>query len=233
MADFTFTDIGQRSTSTFDPELAYANFSRNMNKYLTVDVARVFFLNHKKAKDRLRATPKPVVNLTFGTATFQVANNHYPDFQNNPVTDGALTLHRLSGYLARWLMNQINLGGAPKKQEIFEKVIIPLAEIKGCSWSDGPALYLGFAAGAEMFLETFTFFPLAIEIQRVLKDKMDVTYMRKVLRQRYGNMTAEEWMSEKLEEVTAAVNAVGTLPWARSGISAAAREFLQKFNIRI
>ncbi|AXP32072.1 nucleocapsid protein [Thimiri virus] len=230
---FVFDDVPQRTTSTFDPEKAYVAFEAAHGQALTVDTARVFFLNQKRAKDRLRQTSQPVVDLTFNKHVFRVVNNHFPQFQSNPVGDADLTLHRLSGYIAVWLAQQVVVGGAVKLAEITSKVIIPLAEVKGCTWNDGAGMYLSFASGTEMFLETFTFYPLAIEIQRVLKDGMDVTYMRKVLRQRYGKMTAEEWMRQKLPEITAAVKAVEQLPWARSGFSAQARAFLAQFNIKI
>ncbi|AHY22356.1 nucleocapsid protein [Buttonwillow virus] len=233
MSEFIFNDVPQRSTSTFDPEAAYVAFEAQYRASLSVSVARIFFLNQKKAKDRLRQTSQPNVNLTFGQSVFPVVNNHFPQFQSNPVPDNGLTLHRLSGYLARWLMDQIRVGGSVREAEIRGAIVIPLAEIKGCTWNDGNAMYLAFAAGTEMFLQTFTFFPLAIEMQRVLKDGMDVNFMKKVIRQRYGTLTAEQWMRQEVTAVTAAFNAVGLLPWARSGFSPVAREFLRNFGINI
>ncbi|AHY22349.1 nucleocapsid protein [Ingwavuma virus] len=227
-----FNDVPQRTQSTFDPEAQYVVFENTYRANLTVNTARIFFLNQKRAKDTLRQTPRPTVNLTFGQCTFPVVNNHYPQFQSNPVDDSALTLHRLSGYLARWVMTFY--AQSPVNQAaVREAVVIPLAEVKGCSWNDGPALYLGFAAGAEMFLQTFTFFPLVIEMHRVLKDGMEVNFMRKVLRQRYGALTAEQWMRQEIVAIRAAFDAVGALPWAKSGFSPLAREFLAQFGIKI
>nr|WIM48928.1 nucleocapsid protein [Inini virus] len=229
---FVFNDVPQRAQSTFDPEAQYVAFEATYGSRLNTNVARIFFLNQKKAKDMLRQTARPNVNLTFGQCVFPVVNNHYPQFQSNPVADNALTLHRLSGYIARWLMT-LYTSSPVRQAEIRENVVIPLAEVKGCSWNDGPAMYLGFAAGTEMFLQTFTFYPLVIEMHRVLKDGMDVNFMRKVIRQRYGQLTAEQWMKQELNAVKAAFESVATLPWARSGFSPLAREFLKNFGINI
>ncbi|AHY22348.1 nucleocapsid protein [Facey's Paddock virus] len=232
MTDFVFNDVPQRATSTFDPEAAYVAFENRFRANLTVDVARIFFLNQKKAKDRLAKTARATVDITFGGVVFPVVNNHYPEYQRNPVPDDGLTLHRLSGYLARWLIDQCNASPV-RMTEIRTKVIIPLAEVKGCTWNDGASMYLGFAAGAEMFLQSFTFYPLVIEMQRVLKDGMDVNFMRKVLRQRYGTKTAEQWMRDDIVAVKTAFEAINTISWARSGFSPAAREFLRQFGINI
>ncbi|AHY22354.1 nucleocapsid protein [Utive virus] len=232
MAEFVFNDVPQRSTSTFDPEVAYATFEAAFRQTLNVNVVRVFFLNQKNAKNVLRKTSRPNVDLTFGGATFPIVNNHFPQFQSNPVPDNGLTLHRLSGYLARWSMDQMRTN--PIRQAEFRAaVVVPLAEIKGCTWNDGDAMYLAFAAGAEMFLNTFTFFPLVIEMHRVLKDGMDVNFMRKVLRQRYGTKTAEQWMKDEIIPIKAAFEAVGMLSWARTGFSPAARDFLRQFGINV
>nr|ALB07179.1 structural nucleocapsid protein [Oropouche virus]ALB07193.1 structural nucleocapsid protein [Oropouche virus] len=231
MSEFIFNDVPQRTTSTFDPEAAYVAFEARYGQVLSAGVVRVFFLNQKKAKDVLRKTSRPMVDLTFGGVQFAMVNNHFPQFQSNPVPDNGLTLHRLSGYLARWAFTQMR---SPIKQAEFRAtVVVPLAEVKGCTWNDGDAMYLGFAAGAEMFLQTFTFFPLVIEMHRVLKDGMDVNFMKKVLRQRYGQKTAEQWMREEIVAVRAAFEAVGTLAWARTGFSPAARDFLRQFGIDI
>nr|AWL83660.1 nucleocapsid protein [Orthobunyavirus shuniense] len=229
---FIFQDVPQRNLATFNPEVGYVAFIAKHGAQLNFDTVRVFFLNQKKAKMVLSKTAQPSVDLTFGGIKFTLVNNHFPQYTANPVPDTALTLHRLSGYLAKWVADQCKTNQI-KLAEAMEKIVMPLAEVKGCTWTEGLTMYLGFAPGAEMFLETFEFYPLVIDMHRVLKDGMDVNFMRKVLRQRYGTLTAEQWMTQKIDAVRAAFNAVGQLSWAKSGFSPAARIFLAQFGINI
>ncbi|CCG93497.1 nucleocapsid protein [Orthobunyavirus simbuense] len=229
---FIFEDVPQRNLSTFSPEAGYVAFIGRYGQQLNFSVVRVFFLNQKKAKMVLHKTAQPNVDLTFGGVKFTLVNNNFPQYTANPVPDNALTLHRLSGYLARWTAEQVK-NNQVKLAEATAAIVMPLAEVKGCTWNDGYTMYLGFAPGAEMFLETFEFFPLVIDMHRVLKDGMDVNFMRKALRQRYGLLTAEQWMTQKIVEVKAAFDAVGQIAWAKSGFSPAARAFLQQFGITV
>nr|ANJ16577.1 nucleocapsid protein [Schmallenberg virus] len=231
-SQFIFEDVPQRNAATFNPEVGYVAFIGKYGQQLNFGVARVFFLNQKKAKMVLHKTAQPSVDLTFGGVKFTVVNNHFPQYVSNPVPDNAITLHRMSGYLARWIADTCK-ANVLKLAEASAQIVMPLAEVKGCAWADGYTMYLGFAPGAEMFLDAFDFYPLVIEMHRVLKDNMDVNFMKKVLRQRYGTMTAEEWMTQKITEIKAAFNSVGQLAWAKSGFSPAARTFLQQFGINI
>ncbi|AXP32088.1 nucleocapsid protein [Yaba-7 virus] len=229
---FVFNDVPQRNAATFNPDTGYVAFISKYGQHLNFSVARVFFLNQKKAKMVLHKTPQPSVDLTFAGVKFTVVNNHFPQYTANTVSDTAFTLHRISGYLARWVAEQCK-GNQIKLAEAAATIVMPLAEIKGCTWNDGYTMYLGFAPGAEMFLETFEFYPLVIDMHRVLKDGMDVNFMRKVLRQRYGQLTAEEWMTTKVDAVKAAFGSVAQISWAKSGFSPAARAFLTQFGIQI
>nr|AAL78239.1 nucleocapsid protein [Sabo virus] len=231
-SQFIFDDVPQRNAATFNPDTGYVAFISKYGQHLNFTVARVFFLNQKKAKMVLHKTAQPSVDLTFGGVKFTVVNNHFPQYIANPVPDTALTLHRMSGYLARWVA-ELCRGNQIKLAEAATLIVMPLAEVKGCTWNDGYTMYLGFAPGAEMFLETFEFYPLVIDMHRVLKDGMDVNFMRKVLRQRYGTLTAEEWMTTKIEAVRAAFNSVAQISWAKTGFSPAARAFFANFGIQI
>ncbi|AEA02984.1 nucleocapsid [Leanyer virus] len=230
--DFIYDDRPAAVSSTFNPEKGYMDFITAYGKNINADNVRIFFLNHKKAKDSLKGSPKVEVDLQFGTLRVKVVNNHNPRNRDNPVADNAITLHRLSGYLAKWCFDEIDHGQI-EEAEVKSKVVIPLAEAKGCKWGDGVALYLAFAPGAEMFLKDFEFYPLAIDIQRVVKDGMDITFMRKVLKQRYGTKTADDWMISEVTAIQSAVKVVAKLPWAKAGFTAAAKNFLAKFNISV
>ncbi|WMC17279.1 nucleoprotein [Parker's Farm virus] len=230
-ADYQFNDAPRRTSSTFDPEAQYARFKTDFGRILTYDIARVFFTKQKAAKAALRGSTKQKVDISFGGMRVTVYNNHNPQNERIDVPDTAYTLHRLSGFIAKWLMEKA--ADQLQLEAIMETVVVPLAELKGCKWENGAALYLSFCPGTEMFLETFQFFPLAIEIQRVLKDQTNPVFMRKALRQKYGAKTAEEWMESEIDAVKRALETVQQLPWARAGFSAAARTFLSKFNITV
>ncbi|WMC17275.1 nucleoprotein [Belmont virus] len=229
--DYQFDDAPQRSTSTFDPEAGYVAFTNQYRGQLTYDLARTFFVKQKEAKAALSKSTKTVVTISFSGVAFDVVNNHNPQNSKTPVPDNSYTLHRISGYLARWVMEQsldpLNI------EEIQSTIVVPLAENKGCKWTHGTALYLSFCPGTEMFLRTFQFLPLAIEMQRVLKDDNDPTYMKKALRQKYGSKDAEQWMKTEVNAVKSALATVQKLPWAKAGFSPAARTFLAKFNITV
>ncbi|AXP32060.1 nucleocapsid protein [Sedlec virus] len=229
---FEFTDVARANQNTFVPTDGYNNFIAIHGQHLNPAVVRIFFVNQKKAKAALAKTTAKKVSLKFGDLRVDVVNNHYAGDTVTSVGDNDLTLHRLSGYLALWTLKSVQTSPA-FKLDAEQNIVLPLAEVKGCTWNNGASMYLAFAPGAEMFLKEFEFFPLAIDIQRVLIDKMEVQYMRKTLRQRYGEMTAEQWMKEKLSNVKLALAAVQKLPWAASGFSAAARAFLKEFGIEI
>nr|QYW05746.1 MAG: nucleoprotein [Peribunyaviridae sp.] len=84
-----------------------------------------------------------------------------------------------------------------------------------------------------MFLDKFNFYPLAIGIYRVKKGMMDAQFLKKTLRQRYDGQTADQWMQSKTEDVMRAVRVLESLPWGKSGLGEAARQFLNKFGINI
>nr|ACE07176.1 N protein [Orthobunyavirus bwambaense] len=231
MSDLIFYDVDSVNANEFDPDTGYLDFKNNYPGALNTNTARTFFLNAAKAKNVLRNKPDKKVNPKFGNWEVEVVNNHFPGNRNNPIGKDDLTLHRISGYLARWILEEYKRDDESEKEIIESTVINPIAESNGIRWSDGAEIYLSFFPGTEMFLEPFKFYPLAIGIYRVKHKMMDAQFLKKALRQRYGKMTAEKWMSTKVKAIGEAVRNVEKLKWGKGGLSDAARNFLKKFDI--
>ncbi|AIN37052.1 nucleoprotein [Mojui dos Campos virus] len=231
MAELVFYDTASTGQSGYDPDRHYLAFKAGIGAGVGVMQARIFFLNAKKAKDQLSRKFDQKVNIKFGTWAVEVVNNHFPGNRDSTVGDMDLTLHRISGFLARHILETF-LSADPAQQGVIKTQIInPIAESNGITWAAGAEVYLSFFPGTEMFLSTFSFYPLAIGIYRVKKGLMDAQFLKKALRQRYGGMTADQWMQSKTVEVMAAVNVLEKLKWGKSGLGEAARTFLSKFGI--
>nr|AJG39326.1 nucleocapsid protein [Wuhan Louse Fly Virus 1] len=231
MSVIEYYDEAARSSSTFDPEKEYLAFKHGVGKQVDVTAAKVFFLNAKKAKDRLRTRPENQVALKFATWQVTVVNTHFFGNRDSVVGDSALTLHRLSGYLARSMLEKFYESGSAEREVMKLSIINPIAESHGIKWDSGPEIYFSFFPGTEMFLERFHFYPLAIGIYRVKHGMMDAQFLKKTLRQRYGNLTADQWMQTKAEDVKRAVTTMENLKWGRKNLGEAARQFLLKFGI--
>nr|QYW05748.1 MAG: nucleocapsid protein [Peribunyaviridae sp.] len=173
------------------------------------------------------------LTLKFSTWTVEVINNHYPGNRDTQIADSDLTLHRISGYFAKYVLISYLETNTLGKAEICATIVNPIAESHGIRWTAGAEVYLSFFPGTEMFLDKFNFYPLAIGIYRVKKGMMDAQFLKKTLRQRYDGQTADQWMQSKTEDVMKAVRVLESLPWGKSGLSEAARQFLNKFGINI
>ncbi|AIN37044.1 nucleoprotein [Nyando virus] len=233
MSELVFYDVEPTAQNGFDPDKQYVAFKASAGAGLNIVSARIFFLNARKAKDQLARRPEPKVGLKFGTWQVEVVNNHFQGNRDNPIGDSDLTMHRLSGYIARYILDQYLAGNSVAQAGIQLQIINPIAESNGIKWSAGAEVYLSFFPGTEMFLEKFNFYPLAIGIYRVKKGMMEAQFLKKSLRQRYGQMTADQWMQTKSDDVMRAVAVLEKLSWGRSGLSEAARQFLGRFGIVI
>nr|AIN37048.1 nucleoprotein [Nyando virus] len=233
MSEIAFYDVQSTAQNGFDPDQQYLAFKAAAGAGLNIVSARIFFLNARKAKDQLSRRPEPKINLKFGTWSVEVVNNHFQGNRDNVISDTDLTIHRLSGYIARFILDQYLAGNTVVQSGIQLQIVNPIAESNGIKWSAGAEIYLSFFPGTEMFLEKFNFYPLAIGIYRVKRGMMDAQYLKKALRQRYGNLTADQWMQSKSDDVLRAIAVLEKLQWGKSGLSEAARQFLGKFGILI
>nr|AII99849.1 nucleoprotein [Ngari virus] len=233
MIELEFHDVAANTSSTFDPEVAYANFKRIYTTGLSYDHIRIFYIKGREIKTSLAKRSEWEVTLNLGGWKITVYNTNFPGNRNNPVPDDGLTLHRLSGFLARYLLEKMLKVSEPEKLIIKSKIINPLAEKNGITWNDGEEVYLSFFPGSEMFLGTFRFYPLAIGIYKVQRKEMEPKYLEKTMRQRYMGLEAATWTVSKLTEVQSALTVVSSLGWKKTNVSAAARDFLAKFGINM
>nr|AMR98958.1 structural nucleocapsid protein N [Capim virus] len=230
VANFEFGErLIAEGRNPFVPDVAYARFIREHAPMLTPGNIRIFFLRAYDAKQKLKTTTARTANLKFGTATFTVKNNHNERNANIEVEAEDLTLHRISGFLAKFVRESIVDETASKM--IRDTIVNPIAESLGITWENGDDVYLSFFPGAEMFLDTFHMLPLAIGIYRVQQKQMKAEFLKKHLRQQYGGLAASQWMSERKEDVKLALTLISRLPWGKAGLSAAARNFLADFGI--
>nr|WIM48927.1 nucleocapsid protein [Guama virus] len=218
--------------NNYIPSEAYTVFLNEHAASLTVENMRVFFLRAYDAKQKLKNTEARSATLKFGTARFLVRNNHHDRNANMELEPNDLTLHRISGYLARFLKHLIDTDRAAAAQ-IQKNIVNPIAESLGITWDHGDLIYLSFFPGTEMFLEDFRMIPLAIGIYRVQQKQMKAEFLKKHMRQQYGDMPASQWMTLKKADVQNALTLVSKLPWTRAGLSAAARNFLAEFGITL
>ncbi|QLA47099.1 N [Mirim-like virus] len=218
-------------TNSFVPDDGYAYFLNEYSAQINFDSIRIFYLRAKDAKLKLRTTRAKMAALKFGTMKLMIVNNHHPDNEATELQPHDLTLHRVSGYLARYLKEKMTTNTAARI-EIHNKIVNPIAESVGITWTTGDDIYLSFFPGSEMFLEVFRMLPLAIGIFRVQQNQMKPEFLKKHLRQQYGDIPSSQWMISMKEDVKAAVTLVSKLPWGKAGLSAAARSFLGEFGIK-
>ncbi|WMC17281.1 nucleoprotein [Yacaaba virus] len=230
--ELVFTNLDAGSSSGFDPNKGYAEFLRNHRKALDFPSIRNFFLSAPRAKASLKIRPDEQMRVRFENWSVDVHNNHFPTNRNNVISDSDLTLHRISGYLSRHILSEYENGGTDTRELIERSIVNPIAESNGITWKSGPKIYLSFFPGTEMFLREFDFYPLALGIYRVQKKDMPAQFLKKTLRQRYGDKTADVWMVSHRAQISKALDFVSELPWGRSGLSQVAREFLAEFGIK-
>nr|AIL54640.1 nucleocapsid protein [Trivittatus virus] len=234
MSELVFYDAPSTGANGFDPDAGYVAFIAAHAGSYDLSAVRIFFLNAAKAKNALSRRPEGKVSIKFGEWSVEVVNNHFPGNRNNPIGNNDLTIHRISGYLARWVLEEFKGQDDEAQKDIIRSTIVnPIAESNGIHWDSGADAYLSFFPGTEMFLESFDFLPLAIGIYRVKNGMMDVQYLKKALRQRYGTMTADKWMSTKTTVIAKTLKRVESFKWGKGGLSEAARAFLSKFNVKI
>ncbi|QLA47015.1 N [Termeil virus] len=230
--EFVYTNDARQSTSGFDPVKGYAEFINNHGAEITFVTARVFFLNAARCKAGLKNRPERQMPITFDKWVVVVFNNHFPANRNNVIGDNDLTLHRISGYLARFIHNQYRDARADDRELIQSLIINPIAEANGVTWREGYKIYLSFFPGTEMFLDTFDFYPLTISLYKVKNDMMPIQFLKKALRQRYGDKTADIWMTTHKREIQASLKEISALPWGKAGLSQMAKNFLAEFGIK-
>ncbi|QLA47082.1 N [Benfica virus] len=233
MAMFEFQEeVVQAGKNLFVPSEAYEVFRLEHMADLDAKNMRVFFLRAYDAKQKLKTTTAKTVTLKFGTAVYKVVNNHNDRNANMEIYPTDLTLHRISGFMARHVKYLIEVDSTTADY-VKGLIINPIAESLGITWSAGLDIYLSFFPGAEMFMEEFHFFPLAIGIYRVQQGEMKAEFLKKHLRQQCGKIPASQWMITHKEQIRIAVSTVAKLPWGKSGLSAAARTFLADFGIKL
>ncbi|AJD77608.1 nucleocapsid [Buffalo Creek virus] len=233
--DFVFDDTTS-VVSDFDPKAGYEYFISNYTSELNLGSLNTFFKNVAKAKAQLRMKSKRQVTMKFGDLEVVIHNNNYPGYQNNELSTADLTLHRLSAYLIKYAADEVKEAMRANNRAqaaVWKGLILPLSLSHGVTWEHGYVLYMSFTPGAEMFMDTFMFYPVAIGIYRAKQDPEQAQYLKKALRQRYAGQKAEVWMVKHQKDVQAAVEEVAKLPWTKSSMSEAARQFLAKFGIKI
>nr|ALD52508.1 nucleoprotein [Keystone virus] len=234
MGDLVFYDVASTGANGFDPDAGYVAFMANHGESISLSTVRIFFLNAAKAKAALTRKSERKATPKFGEWQVEIVNNHFPGNRNNPIGNNDLTLHRISGYLARWVLEHFGEGEDESQKELIKSTVInPIAESNGIRWGNGVEIYLSFFPGTEMFLELFKFYPLTIGIYRVKHGMMDAQYLKKALRQRYGTLTADKWMAQKTSMITKSLKDVEQLKWGKGGLSDTARAFLAKFGVRL
>nr|CAM97977.1 nucleocapsid protein [Bozo virus] len=233
MIELEFNDVAANTSSTFDPEAAYANFKRVHTTGLTYDHIRIFYIKGSEIKTSLAKRSEWEVTLNLGGWKITVYNTNFPGNRNNPSPDDGLTLHFFCGFLAKSLLEKMLKVSAPEKLIIKSKITSPLAEKNGITWNDGEEVYLSFFPGSEMFLGTFHFYPLPIGIYQGLRRDLEPKYFGKTLRLMYMGLEASSWTVSKLTEGQSALTVVSGLGWKKTNVSAAARDFLAKFGINM
>nr|ASY08205.1 nucleocapsid protein [Orthobunyavirus tacaiumaense] len=232
--DFIYDDPGRVQQSDFVPREEYAVFCSKFALFLILQNIRIFFLNAGKLKSALKLSPKRKIKAKFGTLEVEIVNTHNRSFADSKLEKGDITLHRLSGFLAKKVLDLYNAGTFDLQTQIKTEIIIPLAEVAGVNWSNStPEIYLSFCPGSEFFLADFKFYPLAIGIARVKKDLMKPEFLAKLLRQRYGNMTPGEWMKTHSVSVQSAIAEIEKYPLMKVSSRPHVEEFLKALGLPV
>ncbi|QLA47049.1 N [Okola virus] len=231
MADFTYDDEERLQIEPFRPDVAVAYFDI-VHKEIDIKSIKIFFLNAGKLKKSLRMCPKLEVTAKFGDWSVTFKNTHNPALGKVQLAENDLTLHRISGYLAKRLIRWINYGAADKKELVKKEIINPLAEAAGITWNNSnPEFYLSFFPGTEFFLADFQGYPLAITAVRVKKGMLKSDFLQKVLRQKYNGKDPVVWMKDELATIQKAVAEVGKHPLIKMSLLPHINEFLANLGI--
>lgn len=228
----TYTDTQDVNRSTYNPAEEYDSFVDTYSEDLTVDNIRIFFLRAAKAKAEMAKSDAETIEVHFGTLNVTLVNNHRPGRAQREVADNELTLHRLSGYIARFTLSLYKAQKkAAEREAITSRIVNPISAKMGFTWSVGPEMYLSTLPGTEMFLEAFKMYPLAFILVRVKRGEIKVDMAKKALRQRYGDKEATTWLEEDVDTVKAAIKAVEKLKPTLTGLAATMTKFLQDLGI--
>ncbi|QLA46993.1 N [Bakau virus] len=232
-SDLTFGHGVDRVASTFNPAKQYMAFKDRYKDQLLPDNIRSFFLHAREAKLKMANINKETVRLTFGSLTVELVNNYRPIAPKRVVADFELTLYRLTGYVARFLLEQIAVNASWADPKVLVKIINPISAKLGLTWEVGADLYLSTLPGTEMFIGEFNYYPLAFIILRIRRGEIPKEMATKALRQKIGDRLSGQWMVEDVKLIEAAVSKVENLKPVFTGITATMNNFLQHFGIRI
>ncbi|QLA46943.1 N [Lednice virus] len=227
-----FSDSDDVSRSSYNPAEEYDSFVDTYKEHLTVDNIRIFFLKAAEAKAQMAKVNNEVVEVHFGTLVLPLVNNHRVGRAQREVADSDLTLHRVSGYLARFVLDMYKrLRKSSEREAITSRIINPISAKMGFQWNVGPEIYLSTLPGTEMFLDAFKMHPLAFILLRVKKGEIKIEMAKKAMRQRYGDKEASVWLEEDIDTVRAAIKTVEKLKPSMTGLAASMTKFLQELGI--
>lgn len=229
--DLIFEDSETVSSSTYNPIREYDTFVAGHREHLTINNCKIFFIRAAKAKAELKKKNQEKVKIAFGTLVVEVVNNHRPGGAQSVVQDSDLTLHRLSGYLARYMLLAAKTNAAAREAAVMT-LINPISAKMGISWSAGLEIYLSTLPGTEMFLDDFKLFPLAFILIRIKRGEIPEALAKKALRQRYDGKEASTWMVEDIESVKLAMKKVESIKPTFTGLTATIAKFLEEIGIR-
>ncbi|QLA47020.1 N [Telok Forest virus] len=229
--DFAYGIGDDRPASTFNPNDRYVDFTTRYADQLNADNIRSFFLHARDAKSKMANINKDTVRFTFGTLNVELVNNYRPRVAKRVVFDHELTLYRVTGYLARFLLESIRADA--RWSEAAVRIINPISAKLGLTWEAGADVYLSTLPGTEMFLGEFHYFPLAFLILRIKRGEIPAQMAAKALRQRVDGRLSAVWMADDVGQVEEAVKKVEQLRPVFSGISATMTAFLRHFGIRV
>ncbi|AKO90191.1 nucleocapsid protein [Koongol virus] len=219
------------TSSTYDPRIQYEKFVAKYKEHLTINNAKIFFIKAAKAKSEMAKKKKSRMRIVFGTLDVELVNNHNPSEVQVRVEDEDLTLHRLSGYLALWILNQYKQTAAIR-EAIITIIINPISAKMGITWAQGAELYLSTLPGTEMFLSDFKLYPLAFTLVRIKRGEIPEVMAKKALRQQYEGKPSSRWMVEDAPMIKAVIEKVEAIKPAYSGLAATMAKFLQEMGIK-
>ncbi|QLA47089.1 N [Belem virus] len=218
----------------FEPRQAYQTFIHAYGGGLSnLNSVRIFLSKARQCKLQMREKRVQQINPRFGTLVLPLVNCHHPDFRQNRIPGDALTLRRVSGFIALYLLQQIE--NNPATKAIIEGGIVnPIARAKQLGWDIGYKLYLSFLPGAEFYLLEFEFFPLCIAMYRVKNGKLDEEFLDRIMAQRVDNMDQDGWLSKYADVIDRSEKIVANLKWKdkpAGRISKKGLEFLRSRGI--
>ncbi|QLA47046.1 N [Pacora virus] len=209
---FEFSYESTRGANVFDPRQAYEGFVSAYGDQLTLQNIRTFFLRAKACKLKMRVSNLPVITAGFGTLQLPLVNCYNNSGNEAGLLQTALTLRRVSGYLALFLLTHYG-GSEPKRQALAESIINPIAAKKGIDWRIGVIPYLAIFPGTEMFMEEFEFYPLATAMYRIQKNELTSKFLDRLFKQKIGGVPASTWTQTRRDEINAAMAYLQKQKW--------------------